>query len=159
MSCRECFERIHDEVLAVAKLEERVGELRLLCGPRGQGASGGHGGSGSGGREMTLLADKSAELDRARARLERRAAAAKVLLYGTDGKGGLAASRSRIDADILCAHYLQGTGWARMVEQMVRPESKSPRHWCQMRALRALDFLQSHRMRAYLRSRNSRLPC
>lgn len=65
------------------------------------------------------------------------------ILYGADGRGGLAKARTSADADCICGYYLQGLTWQQVADELVRPESRDGAQWCKRRAYRALRWMDS----------------
>lgn len=143
MFARDWFESIRERVLEVEAMEAHVEELKAKAGPRAQGfESGGRGGTaGDASAPILDVVDADAELDRARAKTNSEIDRALLVLYGRSGHGGLAKARDITDADILCAYYLMGMSWPSVALELSSEESVSPKHWCIMRARRALEYL------------------
>jgi len=143
----EWFLRIRDETLALEAEKARIQDLRLQAeGPRGQSyGSCGHG-SGKGDPSAMLLAAMQAEhdLDIREAKHILRIELATWVLYGYDGRGGLAKTRTSADADCICGYYLLGMSWREVADEMVRPESKDGPQWCRRRAYRAFEFIDRY---------------
>jgi len=143
MHCRDCFERIRIQACDIARAEADIADLESRAQIKGGVLGGSHGG-GSGDRmaAMDRAIDLSRSVDVAKAQLARRIEAATDMLYGRDGRGGLAKARRTTDADILCRYYLQAGTWDDIAYELADPQSTSPKRWCQMRARRALDYME-----------------
>jgi len=142
MHCRDCFERIRFQALEVAGIEDDVAQCEARAQIKGGAPGGGGGGTGDPMAAMDRAIDLSTELDMLKAKLNRRIEAATQILYGQDGRGGLAKAKGTTTADILCRYYLQGGAWDEIASEVADPESKAPKKWCQMRARRALDYME-----------------
>ena len=144
MTAKELFERAQSLVLLATDLENRIEEARTAAGPHGQrlGSIGG-GGASDPLKPIDRLVDSGAteELRTAQERRDALVERCTTILYGKDGRGGLAKARSYADADILCCYYLGCMSWKQIAKEIVRPDSEDPRHWCMMRARRALEYI------------------
>ena len=145
MAALEFFESILASVRELRDLENEILSLETQAGPHGQqvGSVGGSGGCHDGMRGIDRLVDGGMRerLEQQRATVRQQVNSALKVLYGKSDKGGLAKARNSTDADIICCHYLQGMGWTEIAREIVKPDSKSPGHWCQMRARRALEYI------------------
>ena len=144
MAALEWFESIQALRGQVAGLDNAIEEAYASAGPKGQqmGSIGGNGGGDSfAGIDRIVDSGMVAERDRLKARLDHMLERATEVLYGKSGRGGLAKAKCSVDADILCCHYLQGMGWADIAREIVRKDTSSPSHWCQMRARRACAYI------------------
>lgn len=144
LTAREWFESIAGLRQRVANLEDAISSAYTSAGPHGQ-RLGTIGGSAQHDALEAIdhLIDSGtvAEYESAYALLTSKLDRATDVLYGSSGRGGLAKVRSYTDADILFCHYLQGMGWAEIADEIVKPDSECPRKWCQMRAMRALRYI------------------
>lgn len=144
MTAKELFEHAQRLALHTHELELRIEEARTQAGPHGQqlGSIGGSGG-GDPMRPIDNIVDAGAaeELDRLKVRRDAMFERCTAILYGHDGRGGLAKARCTIDADILCCHYLGCMSWRQIAHEVIKPDSEEPRRWCMMRARRALDYI------------------
>lgn len=142
MHCRDCFERIRFQALEIASGEDDVARFETSAQIKGGALGGGHGGVGDPMATMDRAIDLSTKLDLLKVRLASKIVAATDILYGRDGRGGLAKARHTTDADILCRYYLQAGTWDDIAYELADPQSTSPKRWCQMRARRALDYME-----------------
>lgn len=143
MSVRDWFEGIRAKVLALEEMENDVDELRSSVGPSGQKFDAiGRGGAGDSSAHMLRVIEASAELDRERLAVEDAIDHALYVLYGEDGRGGLAAAKGSVNADILCAYYLQGMSWDEVACALSDGERENPKQWCVMRARRSIDYME-----------------
>lgn len=90
---------------------------------------------------MARLADESVKLDRMRVRLNARIDAALLILYGRNGRGGLAKVRGSAEADCICGHYLMGMTWPEVGSELAPEDSGDAAQWCKRRAYRGLEFI------------------
>lgn len=143
MSTRDWFEGIRYKVKALARMESDVEDARQRTGPRGQqfDSPGGRGAATDASAPILSLADMEADLDRLRAETNDEIERALDVLYGTSGRGGLAQARTSTDADCICGYYLMGMSWREVADEMVKPESRSAKDWCRMRACRAFAYM------------------
>lgn len=142
-NARYHFERLRHEVQEVERMRTRVNEMREACMPRGA-STGSIGGGRSGGSVVTkldLLVDLEAELDARAAALQTKLDRVADVLYGSDGRGGIAKVRGSVDADIIFAYYLDARTWAEVASSLAPAESPCPADWCRMRARRALETI------------------
>ena len=153
MEVRDWFEQIRAKVCDLAKKEGRIEELRGQTGPHGQQFSAtGHGGvAGDASAPIIRLAQAEDELDREKVSVNAEVEYATEILYGIDGRGGLAYAKSNVDADILCAYYLQGMSWEQVACSLSGKGGRTVKQWCIMRARRSLDYIERHGIE-YLRT-------
>ena len=143
MNSRDWFESIRAEVIECARMEADLLDLRAKAGPRGQAlemvahSTGAADGSGP----VIRVADAERELDVRQARCNAMVEDAMDVLYGADGRGGLARLKGSATADSICGHYLMGMRWQQVADEIAKPESEDARHWCMMRAYRGFEFI------------------
>ena len=147
MSALDYFEGIARDRERLEKVKQDIAflESRISAHSQGFGATS----HGSGDHDKVLrqallsarIGELKAELPRLERKLERKLEHASRILYGTSGRGGLAKAKCTDDADILCCHYLQGMGWAKIAEQVVKPDTEWPTQWCMQRAKRAMNYI------------------
>lgn len=146
MSARDWFERIHAEVIECAKLESNLQDLKSQLGPKGQEFSViGHGSVASDASAPVLRAVQ-AEIDyeRRRAKCNAMVERALAVLYGEDGRGGLARCKGSTTADCICGYYLMGMSWREVADELARPDSLDGPQWCKRRAHRAFGFIDRY---------------
>ena len=144
VGARGYFERLRDNGRELEERKTKVQEMRAQLGSRGArygtiGSSGNH--DATAAVDRVIEAEQALAIDQARHDLELEQACA--ILYGRSGRGGLAKARRSVDADILCCHYLQGMSYAEIADEIAKPDSSDPVHWCTMRARRALDYIDT----------------
>ena len=143
MLARDWFEQIRAEVIECARMEDDLLKLRAQTGPRGQSyemvahSSGTSDGSGP----ILRVAQAEQELDVRQARCDAMIEEAMDVLYGEDGRGGLARLKGTATADCICGHYLMGMKWQDVADDLARPESENPADWCRMRASRGFECI------------------
>ena len=143
MRASDWFESIRAEVIECARMEADLLDLRAKAGPRGQTlemiahSSGAADGSGP----VIRVADAERELDVRQARCNAMVEDAMDVLYGADGRGGLARLKDSATADCICGHYLMGMKWQEVADEITRPESNCPADWCRMRASRGFECI------------------
>lgn len=143
MSSRAWFEDIRSRVLVVKQMEDDVEDLRIKAGPRGQSlepqahSSGVHDASGP----IIRVVEAEAMLDTYKASTNDLVTKALVILYGTDGNGGLAKAKSSATAECVCGYYLMGKTWQEVADDLASPGKKGSADWCRMRASRAFAFI------------------
>ena len=143
MCARLWFESIRASVLDIRKLEQKIEEAETKAGPHGQLSGSIGGGSHDSLRGIDRLVDSGLRerLERMREVTNPEIERALEVLYGRSGRGGLARARGATDADILCCYYLQGMDWARIADDLARPDVVRPNGWCRLRAMRALAYV------------------
>lgn len=147
MMAKEYFEGIRTEVVRIAQSRDMLERLRAREGAKTQNLAGG-GGPGLHdpmdaiarridfeGRLVTRIKDLQREVDRA-----------LTVLYGDDGRGGLAAAKGTRYADALCMYYLQAETWADIADVM----SCTPQ-WCRELCNAAFAYIDKVGF-AYLRN-------
>ena len=150
MAALEFFESIASLRRRVASLENQIESAYALAGPHGQ-RLGSIGGGGSGHDALAgvdaILDDGSVqELDKMRAKLEKRMDYATEILYGESGNGGIAKATCTDDADMLCFHYLQGESWA-SIARRYNPLSSNLSLWCKRHAAKVCREIDKLGMR------------
>lgn len=130
-SASQDYERCERQLLALRSRAESLG------GGTSVGSVGGAASPDGLERRVTALVDREAELE---GRMSRDGAvmdAACELLYGEDGRSGIAALVPTFWADALWWHYLQGLTWVRVGEVL----SYSPDHLkaCARQAIEIAD--------------------
>lgn len=145
MRARDWFEAIRSEVLECARLEDDLLELRAQTGPRGQSYEmvAHSSGTSDGSAPILRVAQAEQELDVRQARCDAMIDDAMVVLYGEDGRGGLARLMDSATADCIYGRYLMGMKWQEVANEITRPESESPEDWCRMRARRGFERIDS----------------
>ncbi len=143
MRARDWFEQIRAEVLECARMEDDLLKLRAQTGPRGQSyemvahSSGTSDGSGP----ILRVAQAEQELDVRQARCDAMIEEAMDVLYGEDGRGGLAGIKGSATADCICGYYLMGMRWGEVADEITRPESRDGEQWCKRRAYRGFECI------------------
>ena len=150
MLARDWFEKIRADVLEVAKMEQRVEELRSSCGPRTGTFGGGAVFSPSRVTTQDLLVDAESELELRKMSLRANLDRACAVLYGRDGRGGIARLRGSAAADSIHGYYLQGMSWSEVASELVKPESKDAAQWCKRAAYRAIGYVDEVGMYALM---------
>ena len=144
MRARDLFESLRADVLEMVKLEREIERIETQAGPHGRSSSS-IGGSPNPDklRGIDRLVDIGLreELEKLRAKVNPDIEAATDVLYGRSGRGGLAKARSSVDADILCAYYLQGMSWPQVATLLSGFSSSKPSAWARTRAARALEAI------------------
>lgn len=146
MLSRDWFEFIRSSVLELDQMRRTVEELEAMVAPKAQqygsiGHSSGNGGSDA----LCRLIEVRAKCERKRMVAERLLEIASTVLYGPDGRGGLARELGSTDADCVMGYYLLGMTWRQVADELVRPESLDGPQWCKRRAYRAFEWLDAHR--------------
>lgn len=142
MEVRDWFELLRMRSIELDKRKAELEGERAALGPRGVTlGSIGSAGHADGMASVDALIERELEYDRDRAEHDLDLRRATHALYGRDGRGGLARARSMIDADILCCHYLQGMTYAQIADGLADSRDATATHWCTMRAMRALAYM------------------
>lgn len=143
MRAREYFERLLDVEKELKARRRKVKSMRETLGTQSGSAAGSIGGTGKtdGMAEVDHVIEYEMELERDQVKHNLELSHATDVLYGRSGRGGLAKARRSVDADILCCHYLQGMTYAEIADEITKPDSDDPVHWCIMRATRALEYI------------------
>ena len=145
MRAREFFERMADMRGHVRELADTIAKARASAGLHGRssGMSVAGGQRADPNRALEWLIDSGIEREHAEsvARLDAMERVAASILYGRDGHGGLAKARSPQDADIIFCRYVRGMRWTDIARDVARPDSACPSKWCEMRARRAMDYV------------------
>ena len=122
---REYFERIREEAAEISEAVEMLERIKGREGAKAQSYGAAGGGSADPmaavdgridfeGRLRQRIADSWAEVDEA-----------CLVLYGRDGRGGLAKLRGSRYADVLCMAYLQAMTWGEVADVM-----RCSKQWC-----------------------------
>lgn len=128
LKAKEYFEGIRAEVVKVEQAREMLEKLKAREGAKAQSYQAG-GGSGDASNPMDAILrriDFEGRLSERVKESSRSVDDACAILYGPDGKGGLAKLKGTRYADAVCMFYLQAETWADMAEVMCC----SPQ-WCQ----------------------------
>lgn len=143
MRARDWFERIRADVLECARLEEDVLDMNSKTWPRGQTfeAHGRGSGAKDGSAAILRVVQAEEELERRQTALNATIDEALVVLYGLDGRGGLARLKDSATADCICGYYLMGMKWREVANEIARHDSEDARHWCMMRAYRGFECM------------------
>lgn len=145
MSAREEFEAIRADVLSLETRRRDAARLRAQTEPHGQRfGSMGHGG---GGADFTAASVEIMELENAleveQAQLFARIERAERVLYGSDGRGGLAQVAGNLCADSIHGYYLQGMTWAEVGHELTA-DSADPAQFARFKAMRGLRVIDIH---------------
>lgn len=152
MAALDWFEEIPLLRRRYDSLREDIESARTAAGPHGQqiGSIGGGGGrhDSMAGIDRLIDSDAAREVRRLGLVLTYRLAFARRLLYGPDGRGGLARERSATDADILHCRYVRGMKWSDIARDVAMPDTDYPVQWCRRRAVTACRYIDSVGMSA-----------
>ena len=109
MNSRERFEEIRYQVQAIAKAEAELAAIRKTCEVKTQRYTASvQGGSHDHMAKVDAIIEKEKALDLARAKANHEIDAALEILYGSDGRGGVARDKGSAYADAVCSVYLMG---------------------------------------------------
>lgn len=146
MPSRDWFEFIRASVLELARTERAIEELEAMAAPKAQQyGSIGHGSGGNESSALYRLIEVRAKYEKRRMVTERLLEIASTVLYGPDGRGGLAKELGSTDADCVMGYYLLGMTWRQVADELVRPESVDGPQWCKRRSYRAFEWMDAHR--------------
>lgn len=127
MRARDYFEQIRSEVIGIERARDMLARMREREGAQTQRITETHGGSGDGDPSLAII--QRIDFER---RLERRIDSASQslddassVLYGSDGRGGLAKLKGTRYADAICMAYLQAMPWAEIADIM-----QGSTRWC-----------------------------
>ncbi|UEA45193.1 hypothetical protein [Collinsella stercoris] len=127
MKAKEYFEGIRSEVVKTERAREMLERMRAKEGAKAQSYQPLGGGGYCTGASLAIIQRIDFEK-----RLERRIADARKqideaceVLYGIDGRGGLAKLKGTRYADAICMGYLQAQPWSEIAEIM-----QSSQQWC-----------------------------
>lgn len=127
MRAREYFEGIRSEVVKTGRAREMLERMKAREGAKAQSLQAG----GGGGNAIDPMESISRRID-FEGRLEKRIADAEEaideaceVLYGADGRGGLAKLKGARYADAICMYYCQAETWAEIADTM-----QSSVRWC-----------------------------
>ena len=137
LRAKEYFESVRAEVLRVERSRSMLEKMRSSEGARAQSyeISAGR----AGGDPMDAVGsrmDMEGRLADRIARADLEASRACEVLYGADGRGGLAKLKGSRYADAVCMFYVQGSTWAETAEAMM-----CSKQWCRSLAAAAFDFI------------------
>lgn len=146
MTARDWFEYVRSEVVELGKLDAELEARRDAAGAKAQRLDQvGHGSGNDGGSAaMDSVIEFSQSVDAKRAEVEALLEKASAILYGFDGRGGLAIARCYVDADCILGYYCYAYTWRQVADEMVRPDSVDAVQWCARRAYRALAWMDTH---------------
>lgn len=151
MNAQSWFEYLRALVVEQADLRLKLEEVEAITAPKGQQfGSIGHG-SGAGDASTRIIKAMEAKepyrlkYERRQMALERMLEVATTILYGADGRGGLAKERCSADADCILGYYLLAMSWREVADELVRPDSKDGPQWCKRRAYRAFEWMDARR--------------
>lgn len=128
MKAREYFEGVRAEVVKTARAREMLERMRAHEGAKAQSYQ-----SGGGTGETDPMEAVGRRIDfeqRLRRRIENADALvdeACLVLYGADGRGGLAKLKGTRYADAICMAYCQAEPWKDVADVM-----QSSQEWCRM---------------------------
>lgn len=120
MKAKEYFEVIRAEVVKTDRAREMLERMRAREGAKAQSYQAG-GGSGDAADPMDSIAkriDFEGRLEQRIADAEEALDEACEVLYGKDGRGGLAKLKGTRYADAICMGYLQAQPWNEIAEIM-----------------------------------------
>ena len=127
MKAKEYFEGIRAEVVKTENAREMLERMKAREGAKAQAYQEG----GSGGDVCDPMESVSQRID-FEGRLKQRMADAEeaideacALLYGSNGRGGLAKLKGTRYADAICMYYCQAETWADIADVM-----QSSKKWC-----------------------------
>lgn len=151
MSAREEFEAIRADVLSLESRKEQATQLRYRLEPHGQQlGSIGHGA----GSDFTSTSNAIMQLEQAleveQSELYQRLERATAILYGADGRGGLASIAGATVADCIHGYYLQGMSWQEVGQELT--DGDRPADYARYKAQRGLTLIDRYGA-AYLRER------
>lgn len=120
MKAKEYFEGIRAEVVKTEQAREMLECMRAKEGAKAQSyqESGGSGYSADASLAIIQRIDFEQRLEQRMADARREIDEACALLYGTDGRGGLAKLKGTRYADAICMGYLQAQPWSEIAEIM-----------------------------------------
>lgn len=126
MRAKEYFEGVRGQAVALARAQETLERMKAREGARTQSYQAGAGGEGADPMESV---QRRIDFEH---RLGDRIAAARAavdeaceVLYGTDGRGGLAKLKGTRYADAICMAYCQAEPWNEIADAL----GSSPQ-WC-----------------------------
>lgn len=145
---RMWLEDIRAQVLELARQEKNVQELREQSQTTsGQFGSIGHASGPKDASGMLIRAIQAeADLDVMRAKVNAEIERALLVLYGCEGRGGLAKLKGYMVADCICGYYLQGMTWPQVASAFGWPDegldSKDGPQLCKRRAYRGMEQIE-----------------
>lgn len=143
---REWLEGIRSDVLELARQEKNLQEMKEQSqGTSAQFGSIGHGGHKDASAPILRAIQADADLDGLRAKVTGKVSYALEVLYGYDGRGGLAQIKGSAVADCICGYYLQGLTWAQVATELGWPsdlQSKDGPQLCKRRAYRGIETIE-----------------
>lgn len=127
MRAKEYFEGIRAEVVETERAREMLERMKAKEGAKAQSYREGTGSGDASDASLAILQRIDFE-----ERLQRRVAGARgmiddacAVLYGADGRGGLAKLKGTRYADAICMAYCQAQPWDEIAEIM-----QSSQQWC-----------------------------
>lgn len=138
---RDYFTSILDELRRLARIGQLVEELKSAEGVKAQSYDviGSPGSSSDPTDRIDGRIDLEARYDTDLRALGMRVDLASIVLYGDDGRGGVAEAKGARYADPVCMRYLQGMGWREISDVM----ECTPR-WCQELCSATFRWLDRH---------------
>lgn len=127
MNAKEYFEGIRDEVVKTDRAREMLERMKAREGAKAQSyqTGGGHGNACDPMESVSRRIDFEGRLRQRIADAEEAIDEACELLYGKDGRGGLAKLKGARYADAICMGYLQAQTWSEIADIM-----QSSVRWC-----------------------------
>ena len=138
MRAREYFESVRAEVIRLERSRSMLERLRAREGARAQ-TYGISSGLSAGGDPMDAVGsriDMEGRMAALVARAEADIDAATEVLYGRDGRGGLAKLKGSRYSDAVCLYYVQGSTWTEAAAEM-----ECSRQWCRALAAEAFSYI------------------
>lgn len=137
MRAQEYFEQVRDAVLEIERSKDVLARLKAVEGAKAQSYAQGFSG---GGADAADRVNRRIEFEQ---RLQRRIDEASnaldettELLYGKDGRGGVASLKGNRYADVLCMAYLQAMPWKEVADVM-----RCSVKWCHELSAAAFVFI------------------
>lgn len=144
---RQWLEEIRSHVMELNERERDLQDLRLQSQPKGQryGSIGHASGPKDASAPILRAIQADVDLDVLRAKVNAEVSYALQVLYGCDGRGGLAQIKGSSVADCICGYYLQGLTWPEVAAQLGWPDtlkSKDGPQLCKRRAYRGIEQIE-----------------
>lgn len=127
MNAKEYFEGIRDEVVKTDRAREMLERMKAREGAKAQSyqTGGGNGDACDPMESVSRRIDFEGRLRQRIADAEEAIDEACELLYGKDGRGGLAKLKGTRYADAICMGYLQAQPWPEIADIM-----RCSQQWC-----------------------------